>query len=361
MMMEKHIVSVSGGKDSTALLILAKLVRGLDVLPIFADTEHEHDETYRYLEYLDKVLGPIQTVKADFSDRIARKRQFIAGDRRTTRQYTKVPVFDAQGNPVWKCLPGTSAIELDKHMKPVQKTRKGCGRKVRWTNKAKYRALSVLQPTGNLFLDMCLWKGRFPSTRRRFCSEQLKHYPIREQIVEPLLLDGHVVVSWQGVRAEESESRKLLPIVDEPEPGLVVYRPLITWTAQDVFDLHREFNIRWNPLYEQGMGRVGCMPCIHATKSELQEISIRWPEVIDWISEMEHVASQASKRGSSTFYDVRVIEKGDTRRVNHRTHGIHKLVEWSKTTRGGHQFDLLASAKDLTMCSSIYGLCERAA
>lgn len=318
----KHIVSVSGGKDSTALLLLATRERGLNVEAVFADTGHEHPETYRYIEYLDAKVCPIRTVKNDFTDKIMRKRMFIARDQRTKRGKD--------------------------------------GRKLRWTNKAKRRALAVLHPTGNQFLDLCLWKGRFPSTRRRFCSEQLKHEPIREQIVVPLLMDGHTVISWQGVRADESRSRANLPIVDEPELGLVTYRPIIAWTAQDVFDFHRKHGIKWNPLYEQGMGRVGCMPCIHARKGELKEIAARWPEVIDWLGEMERLVSDGGKRGSSTFYDVRNIEKGDTRRVNYKTHGIRKLVEWANTTRGGVQFDLLAPSEDLEMCSSIYGLCESA-
>lgn len=295
----------------------------MDVLPVFADTGHEHQETYRYLDYLDKTLGPIRTVKADFTQRIERKRIFIARDQRLGRDKS--------------------------------------GKKKRWTNKAKRRALEVLHPTGNLFLDLCLWKGRFPSTRRRFCSEELKHTPIRDQVVEPLLMDGHTVVSWQGVRAVESRNRADLDIVDTPEDGLIIYRPLISYTAEDVFALHRKHGINWNPLYEQGMGRVGCMPCIHATKGELREIAMRWPEVIEWLAQMEMITSKGSKRGNSTFYDVRIIEKGDTSRVSYKTHGIHKLVEWSKTTRGGSQYDLLAPAQNLEMCSSIYGLCESAA
>ncbi|MCW8843097.1 MAG: phosphoadenosine phosphosulfate reductase family protein, partial [Rhodobacteraceae bacterium] len=79
--------------------------------------------------------------------------------------------------------------------------------------------------------------------------------------------------SWQGVRADESRSRANLPIVDEPEDGLITYRPLIHYTADGVFDLHRQYDIQWNPLYEQGMGRVGCMPCIHARKAEIKEIA----------------------------------------------------------------------------------------
>ena len=39
--MVKHILSVSGGKDSTALLLWA-IERGIDFQPVFADTGNEN-------------------------------------------------------------------------------------------------------------------------------------------------------------------------------------------------------------------------------------------------------------------------------------------------------------------------------
>lgn len=317
--MMRHIASISGGKDSTALLILAKLERGVDIQAVFADTGHEHPLTYEYLEYLDKVLGPIQTVRADFTRQIMNKREFIK------RKWAE------DGVPKKK-------IE---------------------------DALAVLYPTGNPFLDLCLWKSRFPSTRARFCSQELKHEPIRA-LIEPWIADGETVISWQGVRADESLSRANLDIVDDPEPGLITYRPLIRYTAQEVFDLHRKHGIQWNPLYEQGCGRVGCMPCIHARKGEIKEIANRWPEVIDRVYEWERRVSYASKRGSSTFYNKsNAVAKTEDElsNMNYKTHGIHQIVDWAKTTRGGQQYDLFAinpSPEELEMCSSIYGLCESA-
>jgi len=50
------VASVSGGKDSTAL-ILALREAGIPARYVFADTLWEADETYVYLDFLRRVLG----------------------------------------------------------------------------------------------------------------------------------------------------------------------------------------------------------------------------------------------------------------------------------------------------------------
>ena len=234
------------------------------------------------------------------------------------------------------------------------------------------RAIELLKPTGNPFLDLCIWKGRFPSTVARFCSEELKRNPIIEQVQMPLLDQGGSVVSWQGVRADESPSRAKLPerelVGGGPDGGdLWNYRPILQWTVEEVFAMHRKHGIDPNPLYKQGMGRVGCMPCINARKDELLEISRRFPEEIARVAEWEHIVAGACKLGAATFFSGSNAkhEPGSIAGLPPaeimRTCNISQVIQWAKTSRGGKQFDFFrvgGEQEEGPLCSSIYGLCE---
>ena len=298
-----NIINMSGGKDSTATLLLAIERQAPGIKPVFCDTGHEHPATYEYIAYLEQRLGlSIQTIKADFSKDIARKRLFVQN---------KWPEK------------GVSAEVVE-------------------------RALAILHPTGNPFLDLCIWKGRFPSTKVRFCTEELKVLPMQDQIILPALKAGEEVVSWVGVRRDESAARSTLPEREREDAGNEIYRPILDWTAADVFAFHAKHNVEPNPLYKQGMGRVGCMPCIMARKAELLEISKRFPEQIERVREWERIVSQASKTGFSTLFPSA---------NGHGEGGIDEEVRWSKTSFGGRQMTIDAIL-EVPSCSSIYGLCE---
>jgi 3'-phosphoadenosine 5'-phosphosulfate sulfotransferase (PAPS reductase)/FAD synthetase len=312
-----NIVSLSGGKDSTATLLVALAWEVHNLSAVFADTGHEHPATYDYVRYLEHVTSvPIRWVQADFSDRILAKRRYVAEK------------WPEKGVP-------QSFVDA---------------------------ALSVLYPTGNPFLDLCLWKGRFPSTTKRFCTAELKRNPIIEQVFMPLLgREDRMILSWQGVRSNESLARRYLPECDEVGGGLFNYRPILKWDVASVFEAHRHAGIKPNPLYLQGAGRVGCMPCINCQKIELRHIALRWPQEIERVREWERIVSLASQHGSSTFFNTSTdptVDECDA--INADEYGIGRMVEWSMTARGGRQFDIFARA-EIEGCSSSYGLCEELA
>ncbi len=318
-MSEHNIISVSGGKDSTALLLLAIERQPDNMQAVFADTGHEHAQTYDYVHYLAEVTGvPIRWVKADYTDQIEKRRQMM--------------------------------------QRVIDGTHKNQGR-YEWTPEIAAMALEHLHPTGNPFLDMCLVHGRFPSTKVRFCSEELKRDVITNQVMKPLWAAGDCVVSWQGVRADESPKRALLDEEEDINQQYTIFRPILHWTADQCFDMHRKHGIKHNPLYEQGMGRVGCMPCIHARKDELLEISKRFPEEVARISEWERLVSKVSNTGNATFFAASDLGAKTAMEANSVGTILH-FVEWAKTSHGGKQYDFIRMQDDGPLCTSIYGLCE---
>lgn len=354
-----HVVSVSGGKDSLATLLIALERCGRDnVIAIFCDTGNEHEDTYAYLRYLEQRLGiTLVRLRADFTLQLAAKRQFIARDTRTAREGVRRQVLDAAGRPVQARRPGDGALMFAADGKPVYKTRKCSGRKVRWSNKAKRRALAVMYPSGNPFLDLCMWKGRFPSRKAQFCTEELKRNMAVGFQLE-LIEAGHKVISWQGVRRDESQNRRKAKKLERVGGGLWILRPIADWTADQVFAFATERGLRPNPLYLQDMNRVGCMPCINCSKGELRAIAARFPEHPARIAEWERIVSACSKRGYSTF--MADAHPAKDRREVFAELNIWARIEWSKTSRGGRQFNLLDEEENSAQgCSSSYGLCDQ--
>lgn len=322
-----NLVTVSGGKDSLAQWLLA-IESGVEFEAAFADTGHEHAQTMEYLDYLEGKLGPLKRVKADFTRQIEGKRQFVI-DKWPQSLTEKLGYSDEEAARI------------------IQ------------------RALRSLKPSGNPFLDMCIWKGTFPSTRRKFCTFELKQTPMQQQVVDPIITSGRKVISWQGVRAQESPSRALLPEWEEGfdlGPKLALYRPILKWTHDEVFALSKRHGIKPNPLYQQGCSRVGCMPCVNVNKAELSEIFTRWPDEISRVAEWERIVAQCSKRGNAAFFPstldpMRAEQDGS--KVSLDSHGIETYRDWALTTHGGRQFDMLGAMDNKNVCSSVYlGVCE---
>ena len=281
------LVSVSGGKDSTAVVLWLREQGLFDRCSfVFADTGWEHPAVY---QYLDEVLEPL-------------------------------------------CE----------------------GRLVR-VSSSKY-------PRG--MVDLVLGKAVFPQRNRRFCTEELKQKPIKEHIAR-LRADGLDVISVVGVRAAESVARSKLEMFDHGGPigkDVDVWRPLIHWTVEQVIDIHNRNNIKPCSLYyAKGYNakRVGCWPCISSRKAEIKAVADTTPERIDLIRELEDKVSKLRNQ--------RVQARGEVLRCDRVTFfqtqlrgeegiwDIDRAVAWSRTSRGGKQFEMFMT--DTPGCQ-MWGLCD---
>lgn len=306
------VVSISGGKDSTATGIIALDRVGRDTCRfVFADTGNEHEATLEYVQdYLPTVFGPVETLRADFSHQIARKRAYVER------------VWTEEGVP--------EAIIRN--------------------------ALSVLHPTGNPFLDLCIWKGRFPARKAQFCTQELKRYPLDNYMLDLMAL-GYELSSWRGIRRDESENRRNAQEHEHAAEGWSIEHPIVAWTAQQTVDFVRSRGVLLNPLYSQEMKRVGCMPCINCGKDELLAISKRFPDHVERIREWERLVCMASKRGCSTFFTDKAEDEESDESIRRRLN-IDARIRWAQTKRGGRKTDWIRQLEKPATCSSLYGLCE---
>lgn len=313
----KVIASISGGKDSAAMSLYLREL-GIDHELVFMDTGWEHPDTYAYLRYiLPNVLGPIRWLRA-----------------------------------------------------PRQME------------------------------ELIIHKGMFPSRIRRFCTDELKVKPLQKHL-RACMDDGHDVLNVVGIRAEESDARSRLPEWEWQEGfDCEVWRPILRWTLDDVIAIHRRHNLTPNPLYLRGVKRVGCWPCINCSKSEIRFMAESDPHRVVRLRVLENHAGDVARnrhddrmkthRSALTRWRSMTIDE----KINMRAEGgrpkagpgpfhrpawfqcptgektaegkrsgacwpIDKVVEWSKTIRGGKEEDrqelLFANMNDGCMR---WGLCD---
>lgn len=293
-----RIVSVSGGKDSTALYLWAIEQWGnAGFKAVFADTGHEHPVTYNYVKNLPFMAnGPeINWVRADFTGRLKNK---FEGKSLTRSDFVKDHII--------------------KHREALEA--------IGWTS-------------GNTWKDMLYFKASVPIPKRQFCTELTKLQPIKE-FIEKIRGDREVL-NYVGIRSGESKRRSTMPdrLYNEYFDA-EVFHPLLRWTEGDVFAFLESKNVPPNPLYLAGYERVGCFPCIHARKSELA----RLPEwAWDRLSEYEKILGR-------TWFPP--LHPGEITTID-------TMREWAKTSRGGRQFDMFTKdAADVPSCMSTWGICE---
>ena len=360
----RHVINLSGGKDSTATLIVAMetISDHSRIIPVFADTGNEHPITYQHVDDLERLTGiPVKRLSADLSGKFEVRRKNLPGNYRQKmaekRFYRDRGIFYKEDATPAERLEAKAHGQLyrDEILKcPIIEDK-------------ITRAMAVMYPSGNQFLDMCLLRGGFPgSVSRKFCTSILKIEPITE-FLHGLLDDPEVdhIWQWVGIRRDESPGRKNARRYEIPEIGgnVYMYRPLVDWTAAEVFAAHVRAGVPWNPLYQQGMKRVGCFPCINVGKAELLAIATRFPEFIEKIARWERLVREVSMQGVATFLPAsnRMTEAQKEQKLSPdevwEIGNIYAQVDWAKTSHGGKQFDMFAFTEPAT-CSSWHGLCE---
>lgn len=182
-------------------------------------------------------------------------------------------------------------------------------------------------------------KGFLPLRTARYCCQYFKERTITSEV------DGKPVFIATGVRWSESSARKgrsefevigrtaqkgerILANDNELERKLFedcklkgerVVNPIIDWEEYDIWDFIRDRKIPYNPLYDLGFKRVGCICCPMAQPKENEQLLEMWPKYRD-------AFIRAIDKGTK----IKLAEGGS---VPYTT-GEERFNDWLKGSRG---------------------------
>lgn len=336
-MERQHIVSVSGGKDSTVSKAICNLATEGNYRAICCDTGNEHPETYDYIDNLHHNIGgtaqPVEMLKLEIP-----LSRFEARQKRIREKWKKPHVI-RQGANAGKIIPPMTDAQIE-------------------------LAVSLTKPTGNVFFDLCIIHASMPTRQARFCTRELKIDVATDLVLANTLaeFDGEVV-NWSGVRAEESLKRSGYKWLSEDPRGdgfLLTFLPIHKWKVQDVFALHKYLGIKPNPLYMKGADRVGCWPCIMSNKAEIRQFAQDENQVAR-IAEMERVLTRLNRytiwraeregRDIEDFYNSFFIPRAGMVGA-----GIHDIIKWAMTDRKGDPVEYDGSVMNCKLGDHVF--CE---
>ena len=286
-------------------MVLHLKEQGIKYTPVFIDTGWENNTTYEYLKnYLPSITGPITVIS-----------------------HPPIPLDD----------------QLEEIAKRFEER------------------LGHYSPMVRLVIK----KGIFPGRRARFCTQLLKARVIRKYLLD---LDDDPI-NAVGIRNGESLSRsKMTEWEWQDEFDCYTWRPIIKYTEQDVIDIHTRHGVMPNPNYLKGANRVGCWPCIYASKKEIKFIAESDPDRIKLVADLEieltKIAADRAIQKNKTlkyprawFQNPMPKKNKETGKLEGDTWPINKVVEWSKTKWGGRQYELFLPAERDRGCMR-WGLCD---
>lgn len=315
-------ISLSGGADSTATYLHLKEEGFLDaveatggrVFRVFMDTGWELEETYRYLDELELVVGKIHRIAT------------------------------------WVPGPGEERPTGYDHLEPVWKTPGKVMDGDRW---ALARVIETRLGRYCPMVRLILQWGKVPTSVRKWCTADLKQRPVQGFLAG---LDDPLNII--GVRAEESDKRAQQPAFEWSDDfDAWIVRPIKWWTKADRIAIHNRFGLTPNPLYLQGQGagRVGCRVCVNSGKDDILWIEEFHPFTIELLALLEAMLAdlptprEAAGAGSPRWFTL-------SRNGKDWIVPVQQAVFWAHTTRGGRQAFLFRPRQD-PGCSA-WGLCE---
>jgi len=200
------------------------------------------------------------------------------------------------------------------------------------------------------FLDHQMFANSFA----RFCTEDMKIDPLHEFYAS----QDDEVTAYQGVRADESDKRRSATEEQwvDAAGGYTIKRPLLRWSATEVFSSIKSAGLSPNALYLMGLSRVGCWPCIHASLRDMKSYLVSTPEIKERLIGIEKKMRDKTGMNDRTFFRHGFIPERFCSVVTAKGHRIPTAEDVFRYIESVDEDQLpMFPARS---CMSVYNLCE---
>lgn len=101
----------------------------------------------------------------------------------------------------------------------------------------------------------------------------------KEPALRNFLNKGEYDAWLTGLRADETENRKLVGIYQKGKNGIQKINPIIFWTQDDIWEYIKTNNLEFHPKYNEGYKSLGCKPCTEAGLREGKGMQSKFEDV----------------------------------------------------------------------------------
>lgn len=232
-------VNYSGGKDSEVILHLA-IEAGVPFTAVNAHTTADAPETVYHIR---KVFTELKEM--GYACEI------------------KYPKYKGEPTSMWKLIPIKKSL-------PTRLMRYCCAILKEPSGKNRVNILGVRADEPSKRSTYEVWSNYSPGMHKEYQRKWSQDH------AEEVFATAKQISEESGKDLRERDVWDCQMVTLAKKQKKLTCNAILEWTDEDVWDYIHEREIEYNPLYDEGWSRVGCIGCPVAGKHRIEEFE-RWP------------------------------------------------------------------------------------